>query len=138
MLLDTHVWIWSAAGETARIGPKTRRQLEKAAAKGGLMVSSASAFEIAALVTMGRLVLSLPAERWVRDSVTRGRLQVVDAGLDVGLDAGAIPASAIGDPLDRWLVATARSLDVPLVTCDRALLAYAASSRQVAVLDARW
>ena len=137
MLLDTHIWIWSAAGDASRIGPKARRQIEKAAAKGGLMVSTASAFEIAALVTMGRLVLSLPAERWVRESVARGRLQVIDAGLDMALDGGAIPAGTIGDPLDRWLVATARALDVPLVTCDRALLAYAASSRQVSVLDAR-
>ena len=137
MLLDTHVWIWSAAGDTARIGPKTRRQLDKAAAKGGLMVSSASAFEIAALTTMGRLVLSLPAERWVRESVSRARLRVVDAGLDVALDAGCIPASAIGDPFDRWLIATARALDVPLVTCDQALLAYGAATRQVSLVDGR-
>ncbi len=137
MLLDTHVWIWSAAGNTARIGPRTRRALNKAAATGGLMVSSASAFEIASLVSLGRLALSLPAERWVRESIERGRLQVIDAGLDVALDAGAIPSSAIGDPLDRWLIATARALDVPLVTCDRALLRYAASTRQVATIDAR-
>lgn len=89
-------------------------------------------------MSLGRLALSLPAERWVRESIERGRLQVVGAGLDVALDAGAeIPASAIGDPLDRWLIATARALDVPLVTCDRALLRYGASTRQVATIDAR-
>ncbi len=137
MLLDTHVWVWAAAGETERIGPKTRRHLDKAGASGGLMVSTASAFEIAALSTLGRLVLSLPAERWVRESVARARLRVIDAGLDVALDAGAIPGSAIPDPFDRWLVATARAQDVPLVTCDRALLRYAASTRQVSVIDAR-
>ena len=58
-------------------------------------------------------------------------------GLDVAVDAGAIPSHAVADPLDRWLVATARRHDVPLVTCDRALLAYAASSRQVTVIDGR-
>ena len=62
---------------------------------------------------------------------------MIDAGLDVALDAGAIPGSAIPDPFDRWLVATARAQDVPLVTCDRALLRYAASTRQVSVIDAR-
>lgn len=55
MLLDTHVWIWAAADIPRTLGPKTRRLLVRAAATGALYVSAASAFEITALHTAGRL-----------------------------------------------------------------------------------
>ena len=137
MLLDTHVWIWAAAGTPDRIGPKTRRRLEKAATAGTLYVSTASAFELAALTTAGRLVLSTPVDRWIRDSIDRSGLRVAAVDVEVGVDAGQVPASAIPDPLDRLLVATARSLGVPLVTRDRLLLSYIAKSRLATAVDAR-
>ena len=36
-----------------------------------------------------------------------------------------LPRNFRGDPADRLLIATARQLDVPIVTRDRAILAYA-------------
>ena len=30
MLLDTHAWIWAAADEPAKLGPKTRRLIARA------------------------------------------------------------------------------------------------------------
>lgn len=137
MLLDTHVWIWAAADVPNRIGPKTRRRLEKAAAAGSLYVSTASALEVTALCTAGRLVLSMPAERWIRDSVDRSGLRVADIDMEIAIDAGQVPASTIPDPLDRLLVATARSLGVPLVTRDRLLLSYIAKTRLATAVDAR-
>jgi len=136
MLLDTHVWIWIVTDDR-RIGPRARRRLAREAAGGRLHVSAASAFEIAALVTAGRLGLNQSAERWVRDSIDRAGFRVRDLDPAIGIDAGAIPASAVPDLLDRWLVATARALNVPLVTCDRALLAYASRSKTLTTLDAR-
>jgi PIN domain nuclease of toxin-antitoxin system len=135
MLLDTHVWIWAAADES-RIGARTRRLLNRQAAAGRVYVSAVSTFEISALCTAGRLVLSQPAERWIRDSIDRGNLRVLDLNSDVAMDAGALGSDAIPDPIDRLLVAAARDQEVPLVTRDRRLLDFAARTRLVRVHDA--
>jgi PIN domain nuclease of toxin-antitoxin system len=135
VLLDTHVWIWAAAGE-ARIGPRTRRLLNREAAAGRVYVSAISAFEITALCSAGRLVLNQPAERWIRDSIEKGNLRLLDLDTDVAMDAGAIGATAVPDPIDRLLVAAARDAEVPLVTRDRRLLDFASRARFVRVHDA--
>jgi len=135
MLLDTHVWIWAAADES-RIGARTRRLLNRQAAAGHVSVSAISAFEISALCAAGRLVLNQPAERWIRESIDRGNLRVLDLDTDVAVDAGALGVDAVPDPIDRLLVATARDRETPLVTRDRRLLDFAARTRLVRVHDA--
>ena len=135
MLLDTHAWIWAAADEPGKLGPKTRRLIARAAAGGTLLVTTASVFEITALATAGRLRLNQSAEKWIRDSIHRGGLRVIDIDLDIAIDAGAIPSSALGDPVDRMLVASARAYDVPLVTRDRQIIDYANRSRLVRVAN---
>src|SRR6185503_11302621 len=108
MLLDTHVWVWAAAGES-RIGPRTRRLLDKEAAAGRVCVSAISAFEISALCSAGRLVLNQPAERWIRESIEKGNLRVLDLDTDVAMDAGAIGATVVPDPIDRLLDSAGRT-----------------------------
>lgn len=136
MLLDTHTWIWAAADEPGKLGPKTRRLIARAAAGGTLIVTAASVFEITALATAGRLRLNQSAEKWIRDSIVHGGLRVISIDLDIAMDAGTIPASALADPVDRMLVATARAYDVPLVTRDRQIIDYANRSRLVRISDA--
>ena len=136
MLLDTHAWIWAAADEPAKLGPKTRRLIARAAAAGTLLVTTASVFEITALATAGRLRMNQSAEKWIRDSVIRGGLRVVNVDMDIAIDAGHIPPTALADPIDRMLVASARAYDVPLVTRDRQIIDYAERSGLVRVNDA--
>jgi PIN domain nuclease of toxin-antitoxin system len=136
MLLDTHAWVWAAADEPGKLGPKTRRAIARAAAGGTLLVTTASVFEITALSTAGRLRLNQSAEKWIRDSVARGGLRVIDMDMDIAIDAGLIPASALADPIDRVLVASARAYGVPLVTRDPQILSYADRSKLVRVSDA--
>lgn len=136
MLLDTHAWIWAATDEPGKLGPKTRRLIARAAAAGTLIVTTASVFEITALATAGRLRLNQSAEKWIRDSIVRGGLRVVDVDLDIAIDAGAVPSSALADPIDRMLVASARAYAVPLVTRDRQIIDYAKRSGLVRVSDA--
>lgn len=137
MLLDTHAWIWAAADEPGKLGPKTRRLIARAAAAGTLLVTTASVFEITALATAGRLRLNQSAEKWIRDSVVRGSLRVVGIDMDIAIDAGQIPSSALADPIDRMLVASARAYDVPLITRDRQIIDYANRSKLVRVSDAQ-
>jgi PIN domain nuclease of toxin-antitoxin system len=139
VLLDTHVWIWAVDGG-AKLGPKTRRRLAKATTSWEspdvVYVSSGSALEIAALHTAGRLQFNRPVERWIVESIDRGGLRVLDIDRDIAVDAGLIPASALADPIDRCLVATARAHDIPLITCDRAVLEYGRRTKLVKTIDA--
>lgn len=138
MLLDTHVWVWAVAG-SRKLGTKTRRRLRKSPGKtyaGGAYISTASVFEITALHSAGRLQFTMPVERWIRESIDRGGLRVLSLARDTAVDAGCIPASALADPIDRWLVATARQHNLPLVTADRRILDYASTTKLVRVIDA--
>ncbi len=138
MLLDTHVWIWAADGGT-RLGARTRRRLKQVTSAdngAAAYLSVASIFEAAALHTAGRLRFTLPLERWVRESIERSGLRILDLERDVAVDAGLIPASALADPIDRWLVATAREHGLSLVTADRQVLEYAGRTGLVRAIDA--
>ena len=136
MLLDTHIWIWAANGDTSRLGVKARRLLNRVGAAGKLSVSAMSVFEVAALHTAGRLQLAMPVEGWIRASIDRSGLRILDVPPAVATDAGLIPAAAMSDPIDRLLVATSRYFAIPLMTRDRTLLAYARSTRALTVVDA--
>lgn len=136
MLLDTHVWVWTAAGARDRIGPKTRRVISRAAAEGRLHVSAVSAFEIAALHTAHRLKLTQPVGAWIHESIERGRLRLLDVNAAVAIDAGAIRADALADPIDRLLVATARDAGLRLLTADHRILDYARRTGLVRTVDA--
>ncbi len=136
MLLDTHVWVWAADSATGHFGPRTRRLLDREAALGRAHVSTVSLFEVAALHAAGRLRLALPVESWINESLERGALRVAELTRSIALDGGLVPASALADPFDRLLVATARQLGVPFVTRDRRILDYAAANGTPAVVDA--
>ena len=136
MLLDTHVWRWHFAGDATRIGPHARRRIEQARSQGGLVVSVASMFELAALSAAGRLTLAPSAESWMRQSIELGHMQVAEITTGIAIEAGSIPTAALPDPLDRFLVATIRSLGVPIVTRDGAIRDYIASRRIGRAIDA--
>jgi PIN domain nuclease of toxin-antitoxin system len=54
----------------------------------------------------------------------------------IALDAGTIPRTALSDPMDRLLVATARQLGATLLTGDAAILSYARETGNARVQDA--
>jgi PIN domain nuclease of toxin-antitoxin system len=136
VLLDTHVWIWMLTDDPGRLGPRTRRLLQRATGSRAPYVSAMSAFEITALHTAGRLAFTRPVERWLRESIAIAGLRVIDLELNMAIDAALIPADALGDPIDRCLVATAREYEVPLVTRDRRILDYASRTGLLRVVNA--
>lgn len=136
LLLDTHVWIWSADGDIRRVGPKSRLLLLKAEARESIRVSPVTLFELTALHTLGRLRLSRPLERWVSESLDAAGVRIAELTPSVAIDAGSIPRTALADPLDRLLVSTARHLDAVFVTADRQILEYASETGNVRVHDA--
>lgn len=136
MLLDTHVWLWIAEAESRRIGPKTRRAVERARERNDLLVCAISEFEIAALHVLGDIDVSPSVELYVRESMATFGFKVVDVTATIALNAGFIPTTALADPIDRLIVAAAVHSGEPLVTRDDRILDYARTTRRVRVIDA--
>ena len=135
-LLDTHVWIWFSSDDGTRLGRRAKQAVAQAQREDGLRISPASLFEVASLHTHGRLRFSLPPERWVADALTVPGLRIAALTADIAVDAGLIPRTALADPIDRLLVATARQLDAILVTADRRILDYAGNTHHLRAKDA--
>ena len=135
MLLDTHTWLWHAAGDAKRIGLRARREIDRATDRGALVVSVVSVLEVTALAATGRVRLALPAETWIRQSIDAGRIRVAEVTLAIALEAGSIPKAALPDPMDRLLVATARAWDIRIATRDAAMLEYVAAQGGLRAID---
>ena len=135
VLLDTHAWIWSIEGDVRRVGRKAQALLARAEAQERIRVSPVSIFEIVALHTSGRLRLSRSAEGWIRESLSAAGVRLAEVTPSIAIDAGAIPRTALADPLDRLLVATARQLDATLLTADQQILEYARTTSNVRAHD---
>lgn len=134
MLLDTHTWIFTSI-DSKRLGRRAGRLIEHGRSQGSLVVSVASIFEIASLVASGRLHLESSVDAWIRQSIEIGRMHVAELTSAIALDAGSIPAASVPDPVDRMLVATARTLGVTLATRDARVIDYIARSGTGRVLD---
>jgi len=116
LLLDTHVWIWSLTAPD-RIPAKVRRVLEKPGQD--LWLSPVSAWELALLVEKGRIKIEGHLEAWLPRAVAR--FQEAPVSHDIATAFADIEL-AHGDPADRLIVATARVLNLTLVTADHRLI----------------
>lgn len=136
LLLDTHVWLWSADGDTRRVGRRARQALARAESGDDIRISPVTIFEVTALHTLGRLRLARPLDQWVHDSLDAAGVRIAELTPAIAIDAGTIPRGALADPLDRLLVATARQLDAVFLTADARILEYAARTRNLHAQDA--
>jgi PIN domain nuclease of toxin-antitoxin system len=131
LLLDTHVWIWSLAGDVRRVGRRARSLLSRAESQDTIRISPVTLFEVMALHTVGRLQLTRPADEWIRQAMEFAPVRIAELTPSIAMDAGRIPREVLGDPMDRLLVATAREMEATLLTADTRILGYAARSRTV-------
>lgn len=135
VLLDTHVWIWTVSGETDRMAPDVVEQIRRAAARGRLLVSAISVWEVAMLQAKGRIGLAMELEEWVRRGLSAPGVRLAELSPEVLVESTRLPGEVHGDPADRMLIATARRLGASLATRDGAILSYARGGH-LAVVDA--
>jgi PIN domain nuclease of toxin-antitoxin system len=118
LLLDTHIWLWSAL-EPNRLTRRVDKVLRDPANE--LWLSPVSVGELIVLLRKGRLKLPHDVASWV--ARTMEELQINEAPLTVEV---ALAISSLdfrhGDPADHFIAATARVLDLTLVTADDRLL----------------
>lgn len=131
ILLDTQSLVWFFEGVDA-LGRKARTVIDES----DRACSAISFWELAMLVDKNRVALSKPLNLWTATLIHEGDVLVLPVTGEIALDAGSLPHGIHGDPADRIVVATARSLGCQLMTADRKILAYAAAGH-VQAIDAR-
>lgn len=123
IILDTHVWVhW--VNEDAMLAAAHRRMIE-ANESVGVGVSIISCWEIATLVSVGRLALSIPPLEWVEAALRYPGVRLLELTPSIVVDSTQLPGTFHRDPADRLLVATARAFASPLLTRDERILSYA-------------
>lgn len=135
VLLDTHVWIWLMEGEGSELAPSVRDAIEAASEAGAIRIAAITVWEVAMLAAKGRLRLTMEIDEWIRRALSAPGTQLVELTPEVAIDSTRLPGDAVGDPVDRMLIATARRTGARLVTRDQKMLACGASG-YLAVMDA--
>jgi PIN domain nuclease of toxin-antitoxin system len=132
ILLDTHALIWWADGDHQRLSAAAREAIDQEIdsvrlpdGTSGLLVSAISCWEVAMLVKRGRLALSLDVERWLALLAAHPAVRLVALDHAVAVAATRLPEPFHADPADRFLVAQARALAIPLVSADSKIRSYA-------------
>lgn len=116
-MLDTHALLW------AKISPAALSREASAIIAdefNEILVSAASAWEIATKVRLGRLARAEEFENEFVASINESGYTLVAIDAEVALRAGRLSASH-KDPFDRVIAAQALSYDIPVLSADAKL-----------------
>lgn len=115
-LLDTATWANSVTMPAVLPG-RVRRWLEAPESKG---LASVSLLECAILHRLGRLALAGTLGEFYELGLAED-IQLLELSPAASVETNALPPGFQGDPFDRAIVATARCLDLTLITADTAI-----------------
>jgi PIN domain nuclease of toxin-antitoxin system len=120
-LVDTHVLLWWFEKER-HLFRAERRVLGKASAANPVLVSEISLWEIATLLDLGRIRLSLPLRQWLDQATAPPLVERVPISPAIAAETANLPASFHRDPADRIIVASARIVGATLLTHDERIV----------------
>ena len=126
LLLDTHTAIWLINGSI--LADAAVKDIAAAGLGGGVYVSPISAWEIGLLATRKNAANSLSFDpdptSWFALLMAMPTIKTAPFNGEIAIAASFLPEPFHADPADRLLVATARHLNIPIVTRDAKILAY--------------
>jgi PIN domain nuclease of toxin-antitoxin system len=120
ILLDTHVWVRWLAPENDPLPASFAQRLD---AETDLAVSVVSCWEVAYLHRRGRLALPLAFDEWLHAALDESRIVCVPLSSRMAVVAAQL-ADVHRDPADRFIIATAVLLRIPLASLDAAFPGY--------------
>lgn len=125
VLLDTCAAIWLMS--QAPLSAASRSAIRSAQAVNlGVYLSPFTAWEIGALVSKGRLHMTLSPEVWFDTLLALPGVRLAALTPKVLISSTALPGTPPSDPADRIIAATARLYGYRVITRDSKLLEYAA------------
>lgn len=119
-LLDTHSYLWWVTGDP-RLSEAAREVIEDG--RNEVLLSVASAWELAIKSALGRLELANPIDELLPDSLARNGFRPLTVELPHALRVARLPPIHT-DPFDRLIVAQAQVEDLPILTSDPAITRY--------------
>lgn len=118
-LLDTHIYVWWRLGSGELTREQTRILDHAEASRVEVGLSSISIWEMAMLVSKGRLELNqIPTHLWLRQVENDSGLKILPMDADVCMEGANLPTGFHRDPADQIIVATARVHGLRLLTAD--------------------
>ena len=130
LLLDTCAIIFIA--ENQAIHPLARQEAAAASGSGGVLVSPISAWEIGLLATKRGFAFLPDPKAWFQSFMVNPGVRLAPLTPEMAIESSFLPPLH-ADPADRLLIATARAVQVPIVTRDRRILAYAQAGLVTAI-----
>ena len=124
LLFDTCTVIWTGIGES--IDENAVSEINQIYHSGQrIYVSLFSAWELGLLVARSRLKLERPVTDWFEEYVTKSRISIAELTPNILINSSFLPGTPPTDPVDRIIIATARAMNLTIVTRDRSILRYA-------------
>ena len=120
LLIDTHALLWWLTDDPA-LPASARKQLARAG--NTVLVSSASAWEIATKFRIGKLPDAGDLLADFAGYMARERFEGLPISTDHAVRAGLLPGPH-KDPFDRMLIAQAQAENVPILSNDAAFDTY--------------
>ena len=111
-VFDTHVWVWSAAGD-----PRAGKLIEFS---GAAVIATISQWEVSMLAMKGRLELKPDEATWFSENL-EPPVTLAPLTAEISTTSCQLP-DFHGDPADRIIVATAIVLGIPLITADEKII----------------
>ena len=113
---DTHPLIWYATGKQAKLSAKALRAFNAATREEALIyVPPFVLWEIALLLKIGRVALRESYGDWAEHLIAQPGFDLAEFRVSVATEAYSYPFS---DPFDSVITATAKVMDLPLITKD--------------------
>ncbi|MDT8445218.1 MAG: type II toxin-antitoxin system VapC family toxin, partial [Desulfuromonadales bacterium] len=88
------------------------------------LISAISVWEIAVKLQLGKLTLPMDIHHWFEKAGNYPASRIEPVTATDGIESTLLPGDFHKDPADRLIIALARRLGVPLVSRDRAIIAY--------------
>lgn len=124
LLLDTCAAIWITENE--RLSDAAVEAMDTAFHGGvPVFVSPITAWERGLLSAFGRIRSPVQPLHWFESLVRTSKLSIAALTPEIMINSWFLPPGFHRDPADRILVATARALDLVVLTRDRPILDYA-------------
>lgn len=136
VLLDTHVWVWLLNGDQ-KLSPKALKAVERSLSGEAVLLSAISPWEVAMLVSKGRLTLDRDVGEWVQAATSIPGIRIEPISPEIAVASTRLPGELHPDPSDRLIAATARHLGAVLITDDQKLLDYGKSGHLKAMKAGR-
>ncbi|MDD4889611.1 MAG: type II toxin-antitoxin system VapC family toxin [Phycisphaerae bacterium] len=120
ILLDTHAFVWFVS-DFKRLSDRALTAMKDPGNE--LLLSTASAWEIAIKATVGKMNVATPVHAFIPKHLAANRILPLPVELSHAMRTADLPLHH-RDPFDRLLIAQAQVERIPIISADRQFAKY--------------